>query len=421
MHIQRSLFQQIRQDLTQGDKLVVLYGARQVGKTTLARKVIAEVSRDLSYKPLIINAEQTKFQSILSSRDLKKLSQLIGQHQLLFIDEAQYIEQIGLNLKLIHDHLPQVKVLVSGSSSFDLANKLSEPLTGRAWKYTLYPIAYLELAQTASGIYQNEGGDSSSGGDKSGVNRTSSAQSESDMSLEFALRDQLEERLIYGSYPELVTIQGYQQKQKYLQQLINAYLFKDIFTFANIKHHTKIKRLLKLIAFQVGSLVSIQELAQQLAISRDAVENYIDLLEKSFVLFRLSGFSRNLRKEVSKMDKIYFYDLGVRNAIIDNFNLPAERQDVGGLWENFLIAERLKRNSYLQHFCSSYFWRLHSGAEIDYVEEYGGKLYGYEFKWSKKRAREPRSWRETYSQAQFQVIHQDNFLQFVLKPHFFSD
>ena len=376
MHISRQINSQIKKDILGSNKVVVIYGPRQVGKTTLANKLLDR----LKLSTLRIDAEQSKYQDILSSLDLKKLNDLVGDHQLLFIDEAQYVDNIGLNLKLLHDHTPHLKILVTGSSSFDLANKISEPLTGRAWKYNLFPIAYSELSKTQS---------------------------------KFDLTDQLEERLVFGSYPQAITINGYEKKQRYLQELTSAYLFKDIFNFANIKHHSKIKQLLKLIAFQVGNEVSIHELANKLNISRDAVNNYLDLLEKSFVIFRLSGFSRNLRKEITKMDKIFFYDLGIRNAIIDNFNLFNTRQDIGQLWENFLIIERLKTNSYNRHYCSSYFWRLHSGAELDYLEEYGGKLYGYEFKWQKKNIAAPKSWKETYPNSEFQPINRENFLNFI--------
>ncbi|MEA3351752.1 MAG: ATP-binding protein [Chloroflexota bacterium] len=377
MYINRAISEQLKEDLLKDDKVVILYGARQVGKTTLANKILDE----LKLKSLRINAEEMQYRDVLSSRDLVKLGALIGDHEILFIDEAQYIEQVGFNLKLIHDHIPNVKVLVTGSSAFDLANKLSEPLTGRSWKHTLYPISYTELAK-----------------DKT----------------DFELARELEERLVYGAYPDLISMQAYQKKERYLYQLTNAYLFKDIFAFASIKHHTKIGQLLRLLAFQVGSEVSINELATQLGISRAAVNNYIDLLEKSFVIFRLSGFSRNLRKEVSKMDKIFFFDLGVRNAMINNFNLLEMRNDVGQLWENFLITERLKKNSYSQHYCNSYFWRLHSGAELDYVEEYGGKVHGYEYKWGRKKSSAPTSWVKEYTNSTFELINRENFLDFVV-------
>ena len=376
MYINRAISERVKEDLLRDNKIVILYGSRQVGKTTLANKILDE----LNFKSLRINAEEMQYQSVLSSRDLKKLRALIGEHEILFIDEAQYIEEAGLNLKLVHDHIPQVKVLVTGSSAFDLASKISEPLTGRSWKHALYPISYTELTK----------------------DRT-----------DFDLDRELDERLVYGSYPELLSIVGDKEKERYLQELTNAYLFKDVFAFANIKHHSKIWQLLRLLAFQVGSEVSINELATQLGISRDAVNNYINLLEKSFIIFRLSGFSRNLRKEVSKMDKIFFFDLGIRNTMINNFNPLEMRNDIGQLWENFLIIERLKKNSYSQHYCNPYFWRLHSGAELDYIEEYGGKVHGYEFKWAKKKTSAPASWKVAYPESIFQLVNRENFLDFV--------
>jgi uncharacterized protein len=377
MYINRYLTSQLKENLFEDNKLVVLYGPRQVGKTTLAKKLISEVN----LKTLQINAEQTKYQSVLSSQDVSKLEGLIAGYKLLFIDEAQYIDNIGINLKLIYDNFSKdLKVLVTGSSSFDLANKLSESLTGRAWKYILYPISFLELK---------------------------------DKKTDFELKDQLEDRLVFGSYPEVFKIKNFKKRQQYLEELVNSYLFKDIFTFASIKYHSKIKQLLKLIAFQVGSEVSIAELATQLGINRNAVENYLNLLEKSFVIFRLSGFSRNLRKEVTKMDKIYFYDLGIRNAIVDNFKLLDSRKDIGQLWENFLIIERLKQNSYKKNYCSSYFWRLHSGAELDYLEEHSGKLFAYEFKWGAKTAKAPKSFLRGYKNSSYKLINKDNFLDFI--------
>ena len=376
MFINRAVSGQVKKDLLRDNKVVILYGSRQVGKTTLANKILDE----LHFKILRINAEEMQYQSVLSSRDLKKLRALIGKHEILFIDEAQYIKEAGLNLKLIHDHIPEVKVLVTGSSAFDLANKVSEPLTGRSWKHALYPISYGELSEGET---------------------------------DFDLSRDLDERLIYGSYPELFSMTGNKEKERYLQELTNSYLFKDIFSFATIKHHSKIWQLLRLLAFQIGSEVSINELSTQLSISRDAVNNYINLLEKSFIIFRLSAFSGNLRKEVSKMNKVFFFDLGIRNTMINNLNPLEMRNDTGQLWENFLIAERLKKNSYSQHYSNPYFWRLYSGAELDYIEEYGGKVHGYEFKWGKKKVSPPKSWTKTYPNSTFQLINRENFLDFI--------
>ncbi|MBI4234751.1 ATP-binding protein, partial [Candidatus Peregrinibacteria bacterium] len=351
---------------------------RQVGKTTLIKDLI----KKLSYKTLSINADEQKYNEVLSSKDFQKIRSLVSGYELLFIDEAQKIPEIGINLKILIDQMPQLKIIATGSSSFDLANKVNEPLTGRAWNYTLYPIAFVELKE----IYND-----------------------------FELKSQLEERLVYGSYPEIFSLENNQLKLEYLQNLSTSYLYKDILELATIKHSNKLKDLLKLLAFQIGNQVSISELANSLDISKSAVANYIDLLEKTFVIFRMSGLSRNLRKEVSKMDKIYFYDLGIRNIVIDNLKNLNDRNDVGQLWENFLIIERLKLLNYKLIPASGYFWRLHTGVELDYVEEREGSLYGYEFKYGKKNPKAPKIWKETYENSEFELINRENFLDFLLK------
>lgn len=378
MLIKRLHQKNVAQDLAQSDKVLVIYGARQVGKTTLVR----ELMRDYSGKVLEINADNMPFLEALSSRNLKQLKGLVEGYDLLFIDEAQRVPDIGINLKLLHDHLPQLKIIVTGSSTLDLANRVKEPLTGRTWTYQLFPISAEEWAQ------------------HQGAN-------DAEATL------QLEDWLLYGLYPEVLNIGNHQKKQRYLQELTQSYLYKDILTLANIRYPEKLRQLLKLLAWQTGSLVSVNELANTLQINRDAVQNYLDLLEKSFVIFRLGGFSRNLRKEMAKMGKIYFYDLGVRNALIENFSRLSARKDVGQLWENFLLVERLKTSGYHFHFANRYFWRTHTGAELDYVEEFGGRLNGYEFKWGSKKSNVPRTWAETYPAATFQCINRDNFMDFV--------
>lgn len=378
MLIKRLHQKNVAQDLAQSDKVLVIYGARQVGKTTLVR----ELMREYSGKVLEINADNMPFLEALSSRNLGQLKGLVQGYDLLFIDEAQRVPDIGINLKLLHDHLPQLKIIVTGSSTLDLANRVKEPLTGRTWTYQLFPISAEEWAQ------------------HQGAN-----------DAEVAL--QLEDWLLYGLYPEVLNIGNHQKKQRYLQELAQSYLYKDILTLANIRYPEKLRQLLKLLAWQTGSLVSVNELANTLQINRDAVQNYLDLLEKSFVIFRLGGFSRNLRKEMAKMGKIYFYDLGVRNALIENFSSLSTRQDVGQLWENFLIAERLKTSGYHFHYANRYFWRTHTGAELDYVEEFGGQLHGYEFKWGSKKSNAPNTWTVTYPAAAFQCINRDNFMDFV--------
>lgn len=377
MFIYRRLAEDILQKLSaEHPKIVVIYGARQVGKTTLVNRILDGTT----YKTLRIDGDEAIYNTVLSSQDSVKLGNLIQGYDLLFIDEAQRIKNIGINLKILYEKFKHLKIIVTGSSSLDLANNIKEPLTGRTHTYRLYPISYLEL----NGQHNP-----------------------------FELERQLEERLVFGSYPEIFQLPGYADKVNYLRQLSTDYLYRDVLELENIRHSHKLRDLLKLLAFQVGSEVSYSEIGAQLGLSRHTVADYIDLLEKSFVVLTLRGFSRNLRKEISKKPKVYFYDLGIRNSLIDNFAYLDSRNDIGALLENFLIMERLKRNDYLQHYCSSYFWRTYTGAELDYVEEYAGGLWGYEFKWSKHQPKPPQVWTDTY-QAQYQCLNKDNFLPFVL-------
>lgn len=369
---------QLKAELKNSRKIIILYGARQVGKTTL----IKEVLKSYDGKILEINADERPYWEVLSSQDFTKLGNLVEGYNLLFIDEAQRIPNIGVNLKILHDKIPDLKVIVTGSSSLDLANRVKEPLTGRTWTYTLYPVSLEE--------WRNY----------SGANAFETANA-----LEFFLR--------YGMYPEVFSFETNLKKERYLNEITGSYLYKDILALANIKFPEKLLQLLKLLAFQIGSEVSIQELAQSLQIHREAVLNYIDLLEKTFVIFRLHGFSRNLRKEVTKMSKVYFYDLGVRNAIINNFNELNVRNDVGQLWENFLIAERIKHNTYRQHFANYYFWRTYNNVELDLIEESSGKLNAFEFKWGKRKSQAPKSWSEAYPDAEFLSVDRNNFLEFL--------
>lgn len=377
MYIERTLSKQISSRLASSSKVIILYGPRQVGKTTLINHIL----KGYSLRTLKIDADESKYLDILGSKDVEKLRSLISGYDLLVLDEAQQIPHIGTNLKLIHDHIPEIKVIVTGSSSFDLSSKVTEPLTGRHWSYELFPISFGELRKSMN---------------------------------EVELNNQLEDRLVYGSYPELFQIQSYDERKKHLNSICTSYLFKDVLKIAQIRNSGRLRDLLKLIAFQIGNEVSLSELGSIVGMSKDTVAHYIDLLEKSYVLFRLRGLSRNLRKEVSKMDKIYFYDLGIRNSIIDMVKPLSERNDVGQLWENLLIVERLKHNAYRQIQASSYFWRLHTGAELDYVEEVSGKLHGYEFKWGNKNAKCPKSWISTYPKSTFKTINRDNYLSFIV-------
>lgn len=375
--IPRAIKAEIREKIQNSNKIVLLFGPRQVGKTTLVKNILAEMPG----KKLEINADQPKYIDILSSRDLQKMRSLLDGHDLLFIDEAQRIPDIGINLKILHDELPGLKIVATGSSSFELANLTREALTGRTATFTLFPIALSELGQQFS---------------------------------RFEMHERLEELLLFGGYPEVLGIKNRAAKIQHLTELTSAYLYKDVLEITSIKHSDKLYKLLRLLALQIGSEVSLNELANALQMSKDTVASYIDLLEKSFVVFRLTGFSRNLRKEIVKMDKIFFYDLGVRNALLDNFNPLDTRNDGGALWENFLITERRKRNAYRHELARGYFWRTYTGAEIDYVEEGNGQLAGFEFKFSKKTAAAPKSWTENYPEARFAFVNLDNYPSFLL-------
>jgi len=367
----------IKEKLLASNKVVILYGARQLGKTTLSKLLIEE----MGYKTVSINADQSKYIDVLSSKDLYKLRSLVQGYELLFIDEAQRIPEIGINLKILTDEIPELKILITGSSSIGIADQVSEPLTGRKWTYTLFPLSLQELS----------------------FNRN-----------KFELNELLEELLVFGSYPEVHTTINKKDKEELLTEISDSYLYKDVLDLSTIKHPGKIKDLLRLLAFQVGSEVSILELSRTLGINRETIENYIRLLEKSFILFRLSGFSRNLRKEISKQDKFYFLDNGIRNTLINNFNYLNLRSDIGQLWENFIISERVKYLHYSRLRKSSYFWRTYTGAELDYIEEGDGKLTGFEIKYSKSRKKPPISWNNNYTNAEFHTINKDNYLEFLI-------
>jgi len=377
MYIPRLLANSIRAKISASNKIVILYGPRQVGKTTLAR----QLAQELNLKTLYLDAEDARYLNVLSSKNVELLRSLVAGYQLVILDEAQHIPEIGITLKLIHDHIPEVRLLVSGSSSFELSNTVTEPLTGRHWSFTLYPIAYAELSPEKNPFELNQG---------------------------------LENVLVYGSYPEVFSIASLAEKREYLHLLSSAYLFKDVLQIVQVRNSLKLRQMLQLLAYQVGSQVSVAELANRLDMGKETVARYIDLMEKAFVLFRVRGLGRNLRNEVTKMDKIYFYDLGIRNAMIDSFLPLSERNDLGQLWENFLIAERMKRNAYAAQNPSCYFWRLSTGAAIDYIEERENHFSAYEFKWSEKQtARVPASWQNTYPESRYTVINRANYLSFI--------
>jgi predicted AAA+ superfamily ATPase len=376
--INRDLYGKVKDKLINGQKIIVLYGARQVGKTTLIRQIID----DLGYKTRYINADLLKYHDVLSSRDIKQLSGLVNGYDLLFIDEAQRIDNLDINLKIMHEEIPGLRIVATGSSSLDLAYKINDSLAGRKATYTMYPLSLSEISGFMS---------------------------------PFDIKDNLEDFLLYGLYPEVFTTSGLNDKLEVLEEITNSYLYKDVLELANVRNSRVIHMMLELLAYRVGSEISINKLSQEVGMSREAVIRYLDLLEKSFVIFRLPGYSRNLAKEVKKMDKYYFYDLGIRNMLIEDFRPVDRRQDIGGMWENFIIAERMKyirnrggRNRF-------YFWRVYTGGEVDLVETLGKKIKGFEIKYSNKKITKPsKTWLEIFKDAEYHTINRDNFLDFLL-------
>ncbi len=321
------------------NKVLVIYGPRQVGKTTL----VSTFLKTYSGKVYSSSGENQQLQTILASNDFSRIIPYFSDYDLVVIDEAQRIENIGQGLKIIVDQIPGINVIATGSSSFDLSNKIGEPLVGRQIIKRLFPVSVMELIENYGRAY---------------------------------VWDNLDNLLIFGAYPEILTAVSITQKKEYLTQLRDSYLYKDILELENIRASKKILDLLRLIAYQIGQQVSLQELGNALDMSKNTVARYLDLLEKSFVLINVGGFSRNLRKEITKTSRYYFYDLGVRNAVINNFSYPDERNDRGQLWENFLFIERMKKTAYQQLFANFYFWRTWDQQEIDLVEERDGKLFG---------------------------------------------
>lgn len=375
MYIRQKQLDNLRQLLIPG-KVAVLYGARRTGKTTL----IHEFLKDLKEPSLFVSGEDITVQEFLASCSVEKLKAFVGSNRFLVIDEAQRIHNIGLNLKLIVDHIEGICVVATGSSSFDLARDVGEPLTGRKYTLKLYPLAQFEIGQTEN-------------------------MAQTAANLEF--------RLVYGSYPEIVLMADNRQREKYLREIVSSYLYKDILELDGVRHSAKIGRLLQLLAFQIGKEVSCNELGTHLGMSKNTVERYLDLLEKVFVVFRLQGFSRNLRKEITKNYRYYFLDVGIRNALINNFNPLSLRDDVGLLWENYLVMERLKKQEYLNLAANNYFWRTYSRQEIDFVEEREGRLNGFEIKWGKGRTRPPKEWVTAYPEAGWQLVNRENYLEFI--------
>jgi predicted AAA+ superfamily ATPase len=360
------------------NRVLVIYGPRRVGKTTLLERYLSKTQ--LKYQHAI--GDDLPTQQILSSLDIKLIREYLEGYALFAIDEAQYVPDIGRALKIIVDQIPEIYVIATGSSSFELAGQVGEPLTGRKRTLTLFPTAQVEMLS----LYNR-----------------------------FELRQNLEEYLIFGTYPDVVMEKQRREKINIIREIAGSYLFKDILAFNRVKASKKLWDLLKLLAFQLGSEVSLNELANSLGINVRTVQHYLDLLEKSFVIYRLGGFSRNLRKEITQKSKYYFFDNGIRNAVIVQFNHLDQRDDAGALWENFMVMERVKFLTYSFDIPNLYFWRTYSQQEVDWVEERGTELDSFEFKWSfTKEQRCPPEWARAYPKASYTVIIPDNYQGFVL-------
>jgi hypothetical protein len=374
MEIKRSLEAQI-EALVGRNKVILIYGARRVGKTHLVKR-IAHTFRD---RVLMLNAEDFDVQEVLKNRSVANYNRLIGDAHLLIIDEAQVLPGIGSVLKLMIDSRPDLTIIATGSSSLELTNHTGDPLAGRQYPLSLYPVAQFELGPDP-----------------------------------LKARADLEERLNYGSYPELFQLGTFREKESYVKDLARSYLLKDILSMSGIKHAAKLIDLLRLISYQIGSEVSYHEIGQKLGMNKLTVEHYLDLLQKVFVLFRLPSYSTNLRNEISKGSKWYFHDLGIRNAVINDFRVLAMRNDQGMLWENYIISERMKRNAYLNEDRQLYFWRNYNQNEVDLVEIYAGVMSAYEIKYGTgQKARLPIAFRSNYPETAFHTIDRDNYLEFL--------
>jgi len=375
-YLERKICTSIIQSL-KPNKVIILLGSRRTGKTVLLNTILEKLNEN----HLLLNGDDFTTLSLFEPRTIEHFKSILGNVKLLVIDEAQQIPEIGKSLKLIVDHIPGIRVIITGSSAFDILNKIGEPLTGRKTTFYLYPFSQSEYNQFENII---------------------------------ETKSRLKERLIFGNYPELIHLQGRQDKTNYLKELASSYLLKDILTFEGIKNADKILNLLKLIAFQIGKEVSLHELGRQLGMHKNTVDKYLDLLSKTFIIFSVNAFSRNLRNEISKSKRWYFYDNGIRNILIENVNDVNLRNDVGELWENYLVGERLKFQQYSGMLVSNYFWRTYQQQEIDWIEEREGKLFAYEIKWNpNKKVKIPTAWKTGYPESTFEVITQGNYLNWI--------
>lgn len=370
---ERTLKEKISSWLFKG-KVIILYGPRQVGKTTLSKDLLVEYPDSL-----YLNCERPQVWEMIRSSNPEHIRSVIGEAKLVVFDEAQKVPEIGLILKLLIDTYPEIQYLATGSSSFELSDKLSEPLTGRNIKFIMYPLSVAEL----KGKYD-----------------------------QLQLKEKLDELLVFGSYPDIVS-RPLVQKPVLLDELTGDYLFRDVLRFDNIRRPDILVNLLKAIARQLGNEVSFRELSNLLKVSVETIQRYMRLLEQSFVLFSLNSFSRNMRNELARSKKYYFYDTGIRNSLIQNYAFPENRTDIGALWENFSIAERMKYNQAHERRVNMYFWRTYQQKEIDLIEETGGKLSAFEFKWGKSKTSAPKDFMKNYPEATYQVVNPDNFFGFV--------
>lgn len=376
MEITRVALELIKKKL-QPNKVVVLLGARRVGKTKLIEKII----ENLNEKYLFLNGDDVESHNLLESQSTANFNRLLGDTRFLVIDEAQEIPNIGKKLKLMVDTIPNLKVLVTGSSAFEINNQIGEPLVGRMKTINLYPISQIEFSKTENYL---------------------------------ETRYNLEERLIFGSYPELSKIINREDKISYLKEIVNTQLLRDIFAFEGIKKRDKIIALLQIIAFRTGSEISLESIGRDLQISKNTVEKYLDLFSKVFIIYSVSGFSKNRDNEITKMKKWYFVDNGIRNAIINSFNPLNMREDVGKLWENYLNSERIKKLNYQENHVLDYFWRTHTRQEIDRIEVKNEQIAAFEYKYGKSKSKIPTEFAKSYPDATFEIINQDNYLDYIL-------
>ncbi len=376
MIVQRNIAKIILKKLVP-NKVIVILGARRTGKTVL----LLELLKKFKEPHILLNGEDIITYELLSRKSVVNYKNLLGDARLLIIDEAQKINEIGKILKLMVDGIPGLKIIVTGSSAFDISGKLGEPMTGRKFTYNLYTFSESELLQIENKIEK---------------------------------RENLRERLVFGNYPELTFMKNRADKEQYIREMINSYLLKDILSYENIRSSSKLIELLKLLSYQVGNEVSLNELSLKLSLNKGTVEKYLDLLTKVFILQKITGFSRNLRKEVSKSSKWYFLDNGIRNGIINNFAQLGQRDDIGKLWENYIISERIKYQNDNLYYYNNYFWRTYDKQEIDWIEEKDGKLTAIEFKWKEQKVKVPSGWQKNYPDSGFRVIHSDNYFDWLL-------